>query len=160
MNRTNKLHGPLPLCSNASIPGARTLVRFTALFGVVQSNFRRSWTRACPGGLKSALWTSLLACVTVAVLFISTPLSSANEADAKLNTFFKQYLEETFRQRPMEATQLGEHRFDRQLDDLSAAARKAWSEHARRTLAELPKQVDYQKLSRAAQIDFEILQHE
>src|SRR6266436_649760 len=33
-------------------------------------------------------------------------------------------------------------------------------EQRRRTLDELPKAVDYQKLSRPGQIDFEILQHE
>ena len=60
----------------------------------------------------------------------------------------------------MEATQLGDHRFDDKLDDLSPTARKQWVEHARQTLAQLPKKVDYQKLSRAAQIDFEILQQE
>jgi uncharacterized protein (DUF885 family) len=84
----------------------------------------------------------------------------AQESDAKLNAFFKQYLEETFRLQPMEATQLGDHRFDHLLDDLSPAARKSWVAHARRTLEELPKQVDYSKLSRAGQVDFEILQHE
>src|SRR5438477_8108571 len=96
--------------------------------------------------------------LVLSVLSTCATPASAQEADAKLNAFFKQYLEETFRQRPMEATQLGDHRFDDKLDDLSPTARKQWVEHARQTLAQLPKEVDYQKLSRAAQIDLEILQ--
>ncbi|HKS37787.1 MAG TPA: DUF885 domain-containing protein, partial [Verrucomicrobiae bacterium] len=35
-----------------------------------------------------------------------------------------------------------------------------WLAHARKTLKELPKQVDYAKLSRPGQIDFEMLKHE
>src|SRR5262249_11420413 len=38
-------------------------------------------------------------------------------------------------------------------------ARAKWLELTRKTLADLPKQVDYTKLSRAGQIDFEIFQH-
>jgi uncharacterized protein (DUF885 family) len=60
----------------------------------------------------------------------------------------------------LDATRLGEHRFDDRLDDLSAAARLRWREHYRRTLDELPKRVAYDQLSAAAKIDFEILQHE
>ncbi len=46
-------------------------------------------------------------------------------ADAKLQACFRQYLEGLFQFRPLEATRLGDHRFDRQLEDLSAAARAA-----------------------------------
>lgn len=85
--------------------------------------------------------------------------ADATPADAKLGAFFKQYLEGHFRLRPLEATQLGDHRFDSQLDDLSPQARAGWLEEARKTLSDLPSHVDYAKLSRAGQIDFEILQH-
>jgi uncharacterized protein (DUF885 family) len=97
-----------------------------------------------------------------ALYFLSSGFSPAfaQDADAKLNTFFKQYLDESFRLRPLEATRLGDHRFDNLLDDLSPEARKTWVEHSRKTLEELPKQVDYQKLSRDGKIDFEILQHQ
>lgn len=86
--------------------------------------------------------------------------AAAQEEDDRLNAFFRQYLEETFQMRPLSATQLGDHRFDHLLDDLSAKARAGWLEHARRTLAALPRQVDVQKLSHPAQVDFEILRHE
>ena len=85
---------------------------------------------------------------------------AADDEDAKLAAFFKDYLEAQFRQRPVLATQLGDHRFDHLLDDVSPKARAAWTEHARKALAELPKRIDYQKLSRPGQIDFEILKHD
>jgi uncharacterized protein (DUF885 family) len=59
----------------------------------------------------------------------------------------------------MAATEMGDHRFDAQLDDLLPASRRRWLEHARKTLAALPKEIQYQKLSRGSQIDYEILQH-
>ena len=46
-----------------------------------------------------------------------------------------------------------------QLDDLSPQARAGWLEEAHKTLSDLPSHVDYAKLSRDGQIDFEILQH-
>ncbi len=60
--------------------------------------------------------------------------------------------------RPLEATRLGDHRYDHLLDDLSAAARAAGTERARAALAALPQRVDYSKLGRSGQIDFEIWQ--
>ena len=84
----------------------------------------------------------------------------AQDADANLDTFFKEYLDEHFRQRPLEATQLGDHRFDHLLDDLSRKSRESWLAHARKTLADLPRRVEYAKLSRSAQVDFEIFRHE
>jgi len=82
----------------------------------------------------------------------------AQQADAKLTAVFQAYLDDYFRLRPLEATRLGDHRFDSQLEDLTPEARAKWLELTRKTLADLPKQVDYAKLSRAAQIDFEIFQ--
>jgi uncharacterized protein (DUF885 family) len=84
----------------------------------------------------------------------------AQEEDARLEDYFRQYLEQYFQQEPMAATQLGDHRFDRQLDDLSKSALKERLEFARRTLKNLPKRIDYKKLTRNGQIDFEIFQHD
>src|SRR5437660_1151531 len=67
--------------------------------------------------------------------------------DARLATFFKKYLDEEFRHRPMEATRLGDHRFDHRLDDLSSKARAASTARTRTALAALPRQVDVKKLS-------------
>src|SRR5690242_525318 len=79
--------------------------------------------------------------------------------DAKLESFFKTYLDKSFRLQPMHATEMGDHRFDAELEDLTPQSRSRWLELARTTLADLPQQVDFQKLSGAGQIDFEILQH-
>lgn len=83
--------------------------------------------------------------------------ASAQTADAKLEAFFKSYLEETFQLRPMDATSLGDHRFDDKLDDISPKARAGWLAQAKRTLEALPQAVPYDQLSRDHQIDFEIL---
>jgi len=93
------------------------------------------------------------------VLVLAVP-APAQEADAALQTFFREYLDAHFRQQPLAATRLGDHRFDAQLEDLSPAARQGWTEHTRQTLKALPKRVDFAKLSGAGQIDYEILRHE
>ena len=84
----------------------------------------------------------------------------AQSSDQKLNEFFQHYLDQQFRQQPLEATRLGDHRFDHLLDDVSSQAREGWRGFIHRTLEELPRQIDYAKLSRGSQIDFEILRHE
>ena len=111
--------------------------------------------------MKVALAANIMASNIMAsliVLIAGISAGFAQEADASLNAFFKQYLEETFKFRPLDATRLGDHRFDDLLDDISLQARKTWIEHSRKTLEELPKQVDYEKLSRDGKIDFEIFQ--
>ena len=100
----------------------------------------------------------LLVCLLILAWSAST-LRAAESEDARLTAFFKAYLEEAFRRRPLEATRLGDHRFDHQLDDISPAARTGWSEHYRQTLDDLAKKIDYGKLSRPAQIDCEIFKH-
>src|SRR5207302_10092611 len=69
-----------------------------------------------------------------------------------------EYLEKAVKQSPLEATRLGDHRYDHLLDDVSAGARAAWTEHVRKMLHVLPKRINYSKLSRPGQIDFEIWQ--
>ena len=96
-------------------------------------------------------------------LIVSVSLATAappNTEDTKLEAFFKAYLEVHLRQQPLTATGLGDHRYDHLLDDLSPTARAAGLTLTRRTLTELPQQVDYPKLSRNGQIDFEIFQHD
>jgi uncharacterized protein (DUF885 family) len=88
----------------------------------------------------------------------ATPQKAPASEDARLVAFFKGYLEDLFRHRPLEATRLGEHRFDHLLDDVSPTARAKWNARVRKTLARLPEAIDYRKLSRPAQIDFEIFQ--
>jgi len=94
-----------------------------------------------------------------ATLFLRPVLAQTAE-DGKLEAFFTNYLDLSFAQKPMDATALGDHRFDAQLDDISPSAREGWRTLAKGTLANLSGQVDYQKLSRDGQIDYEILQHD
>jgi uncharacterized protein (DUF885 family) len=103
-----------------------------------------------------------LACLLLlCVPSIVGPLHAAGpNEDERLTAFFKTYLEDEFRHRPLIATQLGDHRFDHLLDDVSPQARARWAARYRGTLAELPRKVDYHKLSRSAQIDFEIFRHD
>ncbi len=82
---------------------------------------------------------------------------NAQNANTKLELFFKAHLDETFQTRPLEATLTGDHRFDHLLDDISAKSRTGWQSLARRQLAALPKAVKYADLSRDGQIDYEIL---
>ncbi|HZZ77164.1 MAG TPA: DUF885 domain-containing protein [Gemmataceae bacterium] len=102
--------------------------------------------------------------LVVAVSLISRPLAESGTQpmteDAKLAKHFTQYLNAEFKLHPLYATRSGNHDYDDKLDDLSPKARKASNERARKTLAELPKVIDYKKLSRSGQIDFEIWQHE
>ncbi len=93
------------------------------------------------------------------LMVLSAPASSAETEDERLTAFFKTYLDEAFRRRPLEATRLGDHRFDHLLDDISAEARAGWADHYRATLTDLPRKIDPGKLSRSAQIDYEIFKH-
>ncbi len=97
--------------------------------------------------------------ISILFLHLVVPRVLAQTEDQKLESFFKRYLDERFVLRPMEATEMGDHRFDSQLEDLTPEGRSRWLEQARRTLQTLPKAVSYQKLSRAAQIDYDILRH-
>ena len=98
---------------------------------------------------------SLLLC-----LLMSTPNPAATATeDAKLATFFRDYLDGGFSLRPSMATRLGDHRHDAQLDDVSAAACQLWKQHLRTALTELPQRVNTMLLSRDGLIDYEILAH-
>jgi uncharacterized protein (DUF885 family) len=83
--------------------------------------------------------------------------AASGGADQALSSFYRRYLDSDFAQRPLQATRCGDHRFDAQIDDLSAPARGARLVQVRQALDALPRAVDYEKLTRPAQIDFEIL---
>ena len=104
------------------------------------------------------------ACIALVLVFIARPLAESGtqppSEDAKLQQHFKQYLDAEFKLHPLFATRAGNHDHDDKLDDVSPKARKASIERTRKTLDQLPKAIDYKKLSRSGQIDFEIWQHE
>ncbi len=88
----------------------------------------------------------------------TAPVATAGTAaaDAAFATFSKRALEEWMRLSPVAATQIGDHRFDAQLDDLSAAGRKASLDANKALLAELSA-IPTGKLSRENQVDAAIL---
>jgi uncharacterized protein (DUF885 family) len=94
-----------------------------------------------------------------AVLLLPGGAPAAPGEDGRLAAFFKAHLEREFAERPLEASRLGDHRFDGKLDDVSPEARAGWVKRYRETLAELPRKVDYKKLSPGGQTDFQILRH-
>ncbi|MEY3173241.1 MAG: hypothetical protein RLZZ436_1155 [Planctomycetota bacterium] len=98
---------------------------------------------------------SLLLGISLALLPF-TPLR-AQTADQRLEQFFDAHLEACFQQRPLDATLLGDHRFDDRLDDISASARQGWLQHYRTQLSRLQSEIPHDQLSRNAQIDYEIL---
>ncbi len=96
----------------------------------------------------------------VTICLLLRPAFAQQTEYEKLQAFFKNYLEQHFGQKPLDATALGDHRFDAQLDDISPEARAAWQTLDKQTLANLSRQVDYKKLPRDGQIDYEILRDE
>ena len=101
-------------------------------------------------------------CLLNAVLAISSGAISASGQgmDGKLNAFFQDYLDTQLRHQPFAATQLGDHRFDNLLDDLSREAIEARCARNREALEALPRQVDCALLSRDSQIDYEIFRQD
>lgn len=81
---------------------------------------------------------------------------SAQTADEKLAQFFKSHLEECFKLRPLEASMLGEHRFDHLLDNISKEARTSWLSHTRGQLVKLINEIPVNALSADGKIDYEI----
>jgi uncharacterized protein (DUF885 family) len=100
----------------------------------------------------------LLALPFALLLPLFAPAAGESEED-RLAAFFKAYLAGELAEHPLAATRLGNHEYDHLLDDLSPKARAGWAKRYKETLAELPKRVDPKKLSRSAQIDYEILAH-
>src|SRR5687768_571220 len=115
--------------------------------------------------LAAALLTaSLAACKGEAPTTPSTdPASSAatvaSESDAAFADISKRWLDGWLRLNPVAATQIGDHRFDGEIDDLSAAGRAKSLEFSKKLLAELDA-VDAARLSRENQVDAAILRNQ
>jgi uncharacterized protein (DUF885 family) len=79
-------------------------------------------------------------------------------ADQQFEALAQRYLKESTQQSPSSATGLGDHRFDDQLDDVSAAAWAARAVFAEVYLSDL-EHIEGAKLSRANQVDALLLRH-
>ena len=120
--------------------------------------------------LAVALITATLAAGTVtgvstasAAASAATPTAAKATADAAVDARFadlsKRWLDGFLKLNPIGATQQGDHRFDAEIDDLSAAGRTAYVAFANTMLAELDA-IDAGKLSRENQIDAAILRNQ
>src|SRR5215467_4381733 len=63
----------------------------------------------------------------------------APDADQQFASLSKRWLDGSFKLSPVSATQAGEHRFDSELDDLSAEGRQRGLDFSKSILAELEK---------------------
>lgn len=82
--------------------------------------------------------------------------AAESAADARFADMSKRWLDGVLRLSPVSATQIGDHRYDSEIDDVSAAGRKARNSFSRSILSEL-ESMDRKALSRANQVDAAIL---
>ena len=94
-----------------------------------------------------------------AILAGPAPAAAASAEDAVFEALGKRFLDEMARLRPTYATYLGDHRFDGEVDDLSAAGRAREVAALKRTQAALAR-IDRSKLSRENQVDAALLANE
>ncbi|MDY3551583.1 DUF885 domain-containing protein [Gemmata sp. JC717] len=87
------------------------------------------------------------------------PAAQPAAEDVRFKNLFQTYLDDEFRRHPAFATQQGSHEFDDQLDDLSPEARAKDIARIKVLLESLATDIDFKKLSRGAQIDYEIWTH-
>ncbi len=101
---------------------------------------------------------ALLGATALTPAFADAPMSiePSTPTDVVFTDLGKRWLDGTLRLSPVSATQIGDHRYDHEIDDVSPAGRKAQTDFHRRLLAELTA-LDRTKLSRANQVDAAIL---
>jgi len=85
--------------------------------------------------------------------------ADTGQADAAFADLSRRALDGWLQLSPVGATQIGEHRYDGELDDLSAEGRQKGLEFSRKILAELDA-TDVSKLSRENQVDAAILRNQ
>ena len=109
----------------------------------------------------STLVRTCFALVLLAFCVVLQPaaLAAGASADARFDALGKRYIDEFGRYSPVSATQLGDHRFDSELDDLSAAGRARTLAWVKGVLGEL-QGIDHSQLSRANQVDAAMLENQ
>src|SRR6202007_726811 len=91
----------------------------------------------------------------------STQPAAASDAatDAKFSEISQRWLDGWLQLNPINATQIGKHDYDSEIDDLSAAGRQKLVDFSKKTLGELDA-IDTARLSRENQIDAAILRNQ
>lgn len=90
---------------------------------------------------------------------VSAAEAGVQDADGKFAAISRAWLEGWLALNPINATQVGDHRFDGEIDDLSAAGRQKNLEFSKQTLAKLDA-LDYSALSRQNQVDAAVLRNQ
>ncbi len=105
-----------------------------------------------------------LSCKTMAItaiaLWLATQSLSGHEptTDSEFEKVGEQYIDQFAAYSPIAATSVGDHRFDRQLDEISDAARADRTRWIRSVIDRLA-QIDASRLSRSNQVDYALLKH-
>jgi uncharacterized protein (DUF885 family) len=86
-------------------------------------------------------------------------VADTKEADARFADLSKRWLDGMLALSPVSATQIGDHRFDAEVDDMSAAGRAKSLEFSKKMLAEL-EAMDLNALSRENQVDASVLRNQ
>ncbi len=93
---------------------------------------------------------------------IGSAVLAADQKEKSMDQAFRRladsYINESPSLAPSSATTLGDHRFDRQLEQVTPAARQRQRDFCNRHLAQL-KQIDRSQLSRDNQVDYQLLEH-
>ncbi len=95
----------------------------------------------------------------LAITLLSLDAVAASTADEAFEVLAEQFIDDLATFSPVNATAIGDHRADDQLDDVSAAARASRADKYRDYLALLAA-IDRDELSRANQVDAEMLRNE
>ena len=93
------------------------------------------------------------------VALFSCSAAAGSGADERFEALVARYVDGSSVFGPVGATQMGDHRFDHRLDDVSDSARELEADFYREFLLALGG-VDRSRLSRANQIDAELLRHQ
>lgn len=104
-------------------------------------------------GIPFHFFTLFLFFVSIIAFGKDTPQTG----DQQLYRWFDDYLEKEFRRKPMEATRLGDHRFDHDLEIPSRENIHSWNQSTLDSLKNLKASISPESLSQTALIDFRIL---
>ena len=108
---------------------------------------------------RDAYWGAVVLFSTAGALSASYLYAQGPVTDAEFEELAARFIDEMPEHSPVSATQLGDHRFDAQLDRVDSATRAARKELFERYLSEVTA-LDRDELSRANQVDAELLRHE